>query len=127
MSEIEKLTRRERQVMEILFEMGEGSVNEVREKITDPPSYSAIRAVLGRLEAKGLLRYYEKGPRYVYSPALALKKASQSALQKVIDTFFDGSPVRTVNALMGISANKLSSEELKELERIIARAKQEGK
>jgi len=127
MSEIEKLTRRERQVMNILFEMGEGTVNEVRGKISNPPSYSAIRAVLGRLVSKGLLKYYEKGPRYVYSPALGLKKASQSALRKVIDTFFDGSTVRTVNALMGISASKLSSEELAELEQIIARAKQEGK
>ena len=127
MSDIDKLTRRERQVMNILFEKGEGTVNDVRDKMTDPPSYSATRAVLGRLVTKGLLKYYEKGPRYVYSPVLGQKKASQSALKKVIDTFFDGSPGRTINALLGISANKLSKEELDELEKIIAKAKEEGK
>ena len=126
MSAIEKLTRRERQVMDILFEINEGSVNDVIGKLDAAPSYSAIRAVLGRLVSKGLLRYYENGPRYVYSPVIGQKKASRTALKKVIDTFFDGSPVRTVNALMGISANKLTREELDELERIITKAKEEG-
>lgn len=127
MSAIEKLTRRERQVMDILFEISEGTVNDVIEKMDDAPSYSAIRAVMGRLVTKDLLRYYESGPRYVYSPAIGQKKASRTALKKVIDTFFDGSTVRTVNALMGISANKLTREELNELEKIIAKAKEEGK
>lgn len=127
MSDIEKLTRRERQVMDILFELGEGSVNDVIGKMDDAPSYSAIRAVMGRLVNKGLLKYYENGPRYIYSPVLGQKRASQSALKKVIDTFFDGSPVRTINALMGISAKKLSRKELAELEKIITKAKEEGK
>lgn len=127
MAKLEQLTSRERQVMDILFAQGEGTVNEVIADMEDAPSYSAIRAVLSRLVKKGLLKYYEKGPRYVYAPVLAQKKASQSALKKVIDTFFDGSPVRTVNALMGITANKLSQEELDELEKIIAKAREEGK
>ena len=127
MSDIEKLTRRERQVMNILFEISEGTVNEVINKMDSAPSYSAVRAVLSRLVTKGLLRYHESGPRYVYAPVIGQRQASRSALQRVIDTFFDGSPVRTVNALMGISAKNLSREELDELEEIIAKARREGK
>lgn len=127
MSDRENLTRRERQIMDILYENGEGTVNDVRSKIANAPSYSAIRAVLSRLVTKGLLKYHENGPRYVYSPTLGVKKASQSALKKVIDTFFDGSHLHTINALLGISANKLSREELEELEKIIAKAKEQGR
>ena len=127
MTKSDNLTRRERQVMDIIYEMGEGTVGEVIKKIPNAPSYSAIRAVLSRMVNNGMLKYHEKGPRYVYSAAVGLKKARQTALKKVIDTFFDGSPLHTINALLGISANKLSREELNKLEKAIIKAKEKEK
>ena len=122
MSHPDTLTRRERQVMDAIYEMEEATAREVQRRLPNPPSYSAVRAVLTRLVEQGLLRYRQAGPRYVYTAAAGRKRARQAALRKVVDTFFDGSPLRTMNALLGISAGDLSKEQLDELARAIADA-----
>lgn len=119
------LTRREQQVMDVIYELDEATAKEVRDRLADPPSYSAVRAVLARLVDQGHLKFREAGPRYVYSPALGRKRLRQAALRKVMDTFFEGSPLRTMNALLGISASDLSREELEELAQAVERAQQE--
>lgn len=121
----ESLTRREQQVMDAIYELEEATAKEVRARLPDAPSYSAVRAVLSRLVDQGHLKYREAGPRYVYSPAVARKRLRQAALRKIVDTFFDGSPLRTMNALLGISARELSKEELDQLARAIEQAARE--
>jgi BlaI family transcriptional regulator, penicillinase repressor len=97
----EKLTRREREIMDVLFALGDhASVEEVRERLSDPPSYSAVRAMLVKLEAKGYVRHREEGLRYVYSPTKSRAAAQRNALQKLVSVFFGGSPSQTVTALL---------------------------
>jgi predicted transcriptional regulator len=97
----EKLTRREREIMDALFALSDrASAEEIRERLTDPPSYSAVRTMLVRLEAKGFLRHTEEGPRYIYSPTTSRTTAQRSALGKLVRTFFDGSPRQAVTALL---------------------------
>jgi BlaI family transcriptional regulator, penicillinase repressor len=123
----DKLTRRESQAIEIVYELQQATARDVRERLPNPPSYSAVRAVLTRLVDQGHLKYRADGPRYVYAPAAPRRRLGQAALRKVVDTFFDGSPLRTMNALLGISARKLSKEELDELARTIADAAEKEK
>ena len=122
MGKPDTLTRRERQVMDAIYELEEATAREVQQRLPDPPSYSAVRAVLTRLVDQGLLRHRQAGPRYVYTAAAGRKRARQAALRKVVDTFFDGSPLRTMNALLGISAGDLSKEQMDELAKAIADA-----
>jgi BlaI family transcriptional regulator, penicillinase repressor len=97
----EKLTRREREIMDVLFALGgRATAEEIRARLTDPPSYSAARTMLGRLEAKGFLRHREEGPRYVYLPTTSPASAQRKALQKLVSVFFAGSPVDTATALL---------------------------
>src|SRR5215204_1141678 len=97
----EKLTRREREIMDVLFALEDGaSAEDVRERLTDPPSYSAVRAMLVRLEAKGFARHREEGLRYIYAPTKSRAAAQRSALHKLVRVFFGGSPSRTVTALL---------------------------
>jgi predicted transcriptional regulator len=97
----EKLTRREREIMDALFALGDGaSVEEVRERLTDPPSYSAVRAMLAKLEGKGFVRHREEGLRYVYAPTKSRASAQRSAMSKLMRVFFGGSRVKTVTALL---------------------------
>jgi predicted transcriptional regulator len=97
----EKLTRREREIMDAIFALGdEVSVEDVRERLTDPPSYSAVRAMLAKLEAKGFVRHREEGLRYVYAPTKSRTSAQRSALSKLVRVFFGGSPIKTVTALL---------------------------
>jgi predicted transcriptional regulator len=97
----EKLTRREREIMDALFALGDGaSVEDVRERLSDPPSYSAVRAMLAKLEAKGYVRHREEGLRYVYSPTKSRAAAQRNALNKLVRIFFGGSPRQTVTALL---------------------------
>lgn len=126
MSDRESLTRRESQVMDVIYELGEATAREVQERLPKAPSYSAVRAVLSRLVEQGHLKYRESGPRYVYVLASGRKKARQAALRKLVDTFFDGSTLHTMNALLGISASELTREELDELARAIEEAKEQG-
>jgi len=126
MSKPETLTRRERQVMDAVYALGEATAKEVQQRIPDPPSYSAVRAVLTRLVDQGHLKYRESGPRYVYTAAVGRKRVGQAALKKIVDTFFDGSPLRTMNALLGISADELSKDELEELAKAIQQAREKA-
>ncbi|HEX5420706.1 MAG TPA: BlaI/MecI/CopY family transcriptional regulator [Gammaproteobacteria bacterium] len=123
----EVLTRREQQVMDAIHELGEATAKEVQQRLPDAPSYSAVRAVLSRLVEQGLLKYREAGPRYVYTAAAGKTRARQAALRKLMDTFFEGSPLRTMNALLGISSKELSKEELDELAKTIAEAAEKSK
>lgn len=121
-----KLSRREREILDVLFALGdEASAEDIREKLSDPPSYSAVRAMLAKLEAKGAVRHREKGLRYVYSPTTPRRTARKSALRKLVDVFFDGSKTNVVSALL--TDEKWSDDELDELTREIERARKERK
>jgi BlaI family penicillinase repressor len=97
----EKLTRREREIMDALFALGDhGSVEDIRERLTDAPSYSAVRAMLVKLEAKGFVKHREQGLRYVYVPTTSRATAQRKALQKLVHVFFGGSPSQTATALL---------------------------
>ena len=123
----EKLSRRERQIMDIIYQQGQATAAEVMERLPDPPSYSAVRALLRVLEDKGHLRHEEQGPRYVYLPTLPRDKARSSALKQVVQTFFEGSTEQAVAALLGMSPVALSDEELDRLARLIDQARKEGR
>ena len=117
---IASLSRREREILEVIFAIGgEASAEEIRERLTDPPSYSAVRAMLAKLEAKGAVRHKEKGLRYVYSPTTSRGKARKSALRRMIDVFFAGSKGEAVTALL--DEEEWSEEELDELAKAIER------
>ena len=122
MPKSEGLSRRERQVLDAVYELGSATAKEVQASLPDPPSYSAVRAVLSRLVNQGHLKYREIGPRYVYTAAESQQKIRTAALKKTVDTFFAGSHLHTMNALLGLSASKLSREELDELAAKIAEA-----
>ena len=109
--------------MELLFSMGEGTVNDVRDRLPDDPSYSSIRAAMTRLVAKEELNFSAHGPRYVYSPAVQLGKARRSALRNIVDTFFGGSSMKTMTALLDEVSRQSSAEELEELQKQVAEAK----
>jgi predicted transcriptional regulator len=97
----EKLTRREREIMDAIFALGDrASAEEIRERLTDPPSYSAVRAMLVKLEAKGFVRHHEQGLRYVYTPTTSRTSAQRTALRKLVRVFFGGSPGKTATALL---------------------------
>jgi BlaI family penicillinase repressor len=97
----EKLTRREREIMDALFALGDqGSVEDIRGRLTDAPSYSAVRAMLVKLEAKGFVKHREEGLRYVYVPTTSRATAQRKALQKLVHVFFGGSPSQTATALL---------------------------
>ncbi len=117
------LSSRERQVMDVLFEVGEATVAEIMEKMPDPPGYSAVRTTVGRLESKGHLKHRTDGPRYIFSPVVTREKARDSAVAKLVGTFFNGSVSQAVSGLLGQSVNNVSERELGELARIIEKAK----
>jgi len=121
------LSRRERQILDILYARGRATAAEILESLPDPPSYSAIRALLRVLEQKGHVRHEEDGPRYVFLPRVSRQRASVTALRHVLNTFFDGSAVAAAAALVDGSASKLSTEELDRLEALIEKARKEGK
>jgi len=121
------LSRRERQIMEIVYRRGEATAAEIQEEIPDPPSYSTIRALLRVLVDKQHLQHREDGPRYVYSPTVSRQKARAGALAQLVNTFFDGSAAQAVSALLGSSQGKLSKAELDELSALIAAARKKGR
>ena len=122
-----QLSRRERQIMDVVYRRGRVSASDVVAELPDPPSYSAVRAMLRILEEKGHLTHSTDGPRYVYTPVVSRSAARQSALRQVVRTFFDGSPTKAAAALLDMSGNKLSPTEAEELARLIERARQEGR
>lgn len=121
------LSRRERQVMDVLHRRGEATAAEILDELPDPPTYSAVRSVLRILGDKGLVRYKEDGPRYVYSPALRTEKARQDALAHVVDTYFAGSPEQAVTALLRMSDVALGERDVARLRDMIRRARQGGR
>ena len=121
------LSRRERQIIDILYSQGRASAAEVQSALPDPPSYSAVRAMLRILEEKGHLTHRHDGPRYVYSPVVPRTTARQSALRSLVKTFFDGSATQAVAALLDMSESRLSGDEADQLARLIEKAKREGK
>lgn len=122
-----EFSRRERQIMDAVYKLGEATAAEVLAEIADPPSYSSVRALLRVLVDKGHLRHHEDGPRYVYAPTVSREKASVGALKQVVNTFFDGSASQAVSALLGASPRKLSADELDELSALIEAARKAGK
>ena len=96
----QKLPRREREIMDVLFGLGQGTAEEIRERLIDPPSYSAVRAMLARLETKGHIRHREEGLRYVYTPTASPAAARRTALQQLVRVFFGGSASQAVTALL---------------------------
>ena len=122
-----QLSRRERQIMDIVYRLGEATAAEVMENLPDPPSYSAVRALLRILEEKSHLRHRQEGPRYVYVPTIPVDAAKQSALKHVLSTFFEGSVSQAVAALLDLSQDDLSDAELQRLARLIDQAHQEGR
>lgn len=123
----QKLSRRERQIMDVLYRQGRATAAEVLQQIPDPPSYSSVRALLRVLEDKGHIRHEEKDLRYVFIPVIPREKARRSAVRHLLDTFFDGSPGQAIAALLDASAADLSEEELDRLQKMIADAKKEGR
>ena len=123
----ENLSRRERQIMDIVYEQRLVSATEVLERLPDPPSYSAVRAMLRVLENKGHLRHEVDGTKYVYLPTLSHAKARRSALENVLQTFFDGSTEKAVAALIDMSRDELDDPDLDRLARLIERARKEGR
>lgn len=118
-----ELGRRERQIVETVQRLGEASVADVRAHLADPPSYSAVRTMLGLLVEKGHLKSRADGRRYVYRPAAPRQKAQRTALARLLGTFFDGSPTGAVAALLDMSAGDLSNEELDRLIEMIQQAR----
>ena len=121
------LARRERQIMDILYREGRAAASEVLERLPEPPGYSAVRAMLRVLENKGHLTHVLEGARYVYSPTVPREKARRSALQNLLQTFFDGSPEKAVAALLSESRSRLGQDELARLSHLIAEARKEGR
>lgn len=121
------LSRRERQLMDIVYRLGQGTAAEIRDQMTDPPSYSAVRALLRILETKGHLRHQQDGARYVFLPIVPAEDARLGALGQVIDTFFRGSASEAMAALLDSSDKRLNREELNHIARLIADAKKEGR
>ena len=119
------LSRRERQVMNILYERGQAAASEIHEALPDPPTFSATRAIIRTLEEKGHIRHQEQGLRYIYVPVVPADKAKRSALAQVVTTFFGGSPSQLMATLLESSSAEVSDAELERLERMIQRAKQE--
>ena len=122
-----ELSRRERQIMDILYQKGEATVADVLDGLPDPPSYSAVRALLRVLEIKGHVKHKSDGPRYVFSPVVSREKAKRSALEHLMQTFFNGSPEQAVAALIDVSRDDLSEQQLDRLSRLIDDARKEGR
>ena len=120
-----QLSRRERQIMDVIYRRGRATAAEVLQDIADPPSYSAIRALLRLLEEKGHVHHEQDGPRYVYLPTVNRERARQSALKHVVRTFFDGSATDAVAALLDHDA--IDHAELDRLSALIEQARKEGR
>ncbi|HEX4808223.1 MAG TPA: BlaI/MecI/CopY family transcriptional regulator [Bryobacteraceae bacterium] len=123
----QKLSRRERQIMDVLYRLGRATAAEIQQSIPDPPSYSAVRAMLRVLEEKKHIRHEEKDLRYVFVPIVPRDKARRSAVRHMLDTFFEGSPEQAVATLLDVSSRSLSAEDYDRLAALIEKARQEGR
>jgi predicted transcriptional regulator len=122
-----QLGRRERQIMDVVYRRGRASVTEVRAELSDPPSYSSVRGMLGLLEDKGYLRHEQEGLKYVYLPADDTRQVRTTALKHMVRTFFGGSPEQAVAALLEMSDSKLSAKDKQHFSQLIKKAQQEGR
>ena len=120
------LTRRERQIIDILYRRGRATANEVMADLPGHTSYSTVRTQLRVLESKGHVRHEEEGLRYVYMAALPRRAARKSALRHLVDTFFEGSTEKVVGALLGGDGARLSDDELERIADLVAKARKEG-
>ncbi len=127
MDEAAQLSRRERQIMDVIWKSGQATVNEVLEGLDDPPSYSAVRALLNVLKSKGQLDVEQDGARYIYRPTVTAAKASRNALQRIVNTFFGGEPRAAIAALARLPEANLTDKELDAISRLIDAAKKEGR
>lgn len=121
-----ELSRRERQIVDILYSQGRVSAAEVQALLPDPPSYSAVRAMLRILEEKGHIRHEQDGPRYVYVPVVTRESAKRSAMRHMLQTFFDGSTSQAMSALLDVSSSRLDEAELDRLKKLIDQARKQG-
>lgn len=117
------LSRRERQIMEIVYELGEASAKDIEERLPNPPGYSAIRATMNKLEVKKFLAHREQDLKYVYYPTIKHVEARSTALQRLLKTFFDGSASQAMSALLDMSKDDISAQELEEMKKLIENAK----
>jgi BlaI family penicillinase repressor len=122
---VQNLSRRERQIMDILFREGEATVERVRKGLPDPPSYSAVRALLGVLENKGFVGHHKEGRAYTYVPTMNLDAVRDSALKHLVQTLFDGSIEDVVATLMSMSDTELSDRDFERLARLIRKKRKE--
>ena len=120
------LSRRERQIMDLLFRRGKATAADVQRELPDAPSYSAVRALLRILEEKGHVRHEQDGPRYVYVPVIARDNAKRSAMRHLLQTFFDGSTSQAMSALLDVSSSRLDEAELDRLKKLIDQARKQG-
>jgi predicted transcriptional regulator len=118
--------KRERQLVEAVYSLGEAAVADVRAKLEDPPSYSSVRAMLGQLVEKGVLKCRQEGKRYLYRPAVSHEKASRFALRNLLLTFFAGRPADAMAAMLDVSAKSLTADDLKRMKNLIEEASQEN-
>ena len=121
------LSRRERQIMDIIYQRSQATAAEVMENLPDPPSYSAVRALLRVLEEKGHVRHKQDGPRYVFMPTVPRDRAQKSALRQVVGTFFEDSTEQAVAALLDMTAKDMSDAELDRLAEVIEQSRKEGR
>jgi predicted transcriptional regulator len=125
--ETRDLSRRERQIMDLLFRVGRATAAEVMDGLSDAPSYSAVRALLRILERKGHVRHEEEGRAYVYLPVVRRDAARQSALSHLLKTFFDNSAEQAMAALLAMKGEKMTEGELERMARMIEHARKEGR
>jgi predicted transcriptional regulator len=125
-SSMSALSRRERQIIEIIYRHGRATAGEIHRELPDRPSYSTVRTLLRVMEEKGYLAHESDGPRYVYFPCISMEKAKRSAIEQLLRTFFNNSAANAMTALLDMSSATLSDEERERLARLIERAKNEG-
>lgn len=124
-SDTQTLSRRERQILDVIYNLGRASASEVLERMADAPTYTTVRGLLRVLEAKGHVRHEEEDGRYVYFPTLTKQRAAKSALKHVVSTFFDGSPSRAMAALLG-NERGLSEDEIDRLAELVEKAREKS-
>lgn len=122
-----ELGRRERQILEIVYRLGEASVAEVLDQVSDPPAYDSVRTMLRLLESKGFVSHRQEGTKYVYRPTQSRSTASRTALSHLMKTFFENSVADTMAAAFDLNSDKLTEEELSRLESLISKARKEGR
>ncbi len=124
-NEEQPMTRRERQIMDVIYKLGEATAAEVREHLPEPPSYSSVRKLLSILEEKGVVKHIERDRRYVFLPARPKREARRTALKHLVETFFENSTEGVVAALMDMSAGRMSDDEFRRLTALIEQKKKE--